>query len=154
MHGDDASHDAHDNESPRRADATLVLLVEAEENARLICRSVLGHAGFDVISTGDGPAGLLVCRCLGPAVVVLDAELPTLSGIEFARAVRRDHHLRATPIIALTKRAMVHEQEPLRAAGFTAILVKPIDPKHIVAAVVTAAAKVVDAANFPRHGPT
>ena len=114
---------------------TVVLLVDDDENSRLIYRTVLAHAGIEVMTASDGAVGLLVGRSVKPRVIVLDIGLPTLDGFEVMKQLRRDASFNGATIIALTGRAMAHEQHELREAGFDKVLLKPIEPSLVLDAV-------------------
>jgi CheY-like chemotaxis protein len=114
---------------------TVVLLVDDDENSRLIYRTVLAHAGIEVVTAGDGAVGLLVSRSVKPRVIVLDIGLPTIDGFEMMKQLRKDKAFGGPTIIALTGRAMAHEQHELRAAGFDKVLLKPIEPRLVLEAV-------------------
>jgi CheY-like chemotaxis protein len=114
---------------------TVVLLVDDDENSRLIYRTVLAHAGIEVMTASDGAVGLLVGRSIKPRVIVLDIGLPTLDGFEVMKQLRQDAGFDGATIIALTGRAMAHEQHELRTAGFDRVLLKPIEPSVVLSVV-------------------
>jgi len=112
-----------------------VLLVEDDNDSRLIYRTFLSQAGLEVVTVGDGAAVLRVANIVGPSVILLDIGLPNLDGIQVLKRIRNDPRLRATPVIAITGRAMTHEQYNLRDAGFDAVLLKPIEPSAVLGAI-------------------
>jgi len=129
--------------------APTVLLVEDDDDSRLIYRTILGSAGLEIVTAGDGAAGLRVASILRPSVIVLDIGLPLLDGVGVLRAIRRDPLLRATPVIALTGRVLVHEQHALADAGFDHVLLKPIEPAAVLAAIQ---ARLDGGSQTPRGG--
>ena len=112
-----------------------VLLVENDDDARLIYRAILTHAGLDVITAGDGDAGLVAASLVRPRVIVLNLEVPRLHGMEVLKRMRGDACLRTIPVIALTGRGMSHDEPRLRDAGFDEVLLKPVKPAEVLAAV-------------------
>ena len=114
---------------------TVVLLVDDDENSRLIYRTVLARAGIEVMTANDGAVGLLIGRSVKPRVIVLDIGLPTIDGFEVLKQLRKDAAFHDATIIALTGRAMAHEQHELREAGFDKVLLKPIEPRLVLDAV-------------------
>lgn len=117
------------------APARLVLVIDRDEHARFIYRSILQHAGFDVATATACDAGVHVCRHTTPAAIVLDVDPPTSATLDGPRALAADPKLRSTTLVALTRRAMLHELRDIHALGFDSILVKPIDPKRVLDAV-------------------
>ena len=92
----------------------------------------LAHAGFDVVTCGDGQRAVELAREQAPALMVLDLMLPGLNGFEVCREVRQES---AVPIIMLTARAT--EDDTLKGLGLGAddYLTKPFSPRELVARV-------------------
>ncbi len=109
-----------------------VLVVEDERQIAKIVRDYLQHAGFGVVTTGDGSQALTLVRERQPDLVVLDLGLPTLDGLEVAKRLRRES---AVPIIMLTAR--VEEADRLAGldVGADDYVTKPFSPRELVARV-------------------
>ena len=109
-----------------------VLVVEDERQIAQIARDYLQHAGYAVITTGDGLEALTLARERGPDLVVLDLGLPRLDGMEVARRLRRENDV---PIIMLTAR--VEESDRLSGldVGADDYMIKPFSPRELVARV-------------------
>jgi DNA-binding response OmpR family regulator len=109
-----------------------VLLVEDEPKIAQIVRDYLQHAGFEVVSTGDGPSAVTLARERRPDLVVLDLGLPRMDGFDVAKHVRRESRV---PIIMLTAR--VEESDRLRGLelGADDYVTKPFSPRELVARV-------------------
>lgn len=122
--------------------AAPVLLIDDDEDSRIMYRTILAHAGIEVVTVTDGGDGLQVARAVKPSVIVVDIGLPTMSGLEVLQQVRQDSSLSETTVIALTGRVLQEEQRELADAGFDNILMKPIEPTTVLAAVVDALAKI------------
>jgi DNA-binding response OmpR family regulator len=100
-----------------------VLVVEDERQIAQIAKDYLQHAGYVVITTGDGLEALALARDQGPDLIVLDLGLPRLDGMEVARRLRRESDV---PIIMLTAR--VEESDRLTASTSGPILNTGVAP--------------------------
>jgi len=109
-----------------------VLVVEDERRIAQIAKDYLQHAGYAVITTGDGLEALALARHRGPDLIVLDLGLPRLDGLEIARRLRRESDV---PIIMLTAR--VEESDRLTGlhVGADDYMIKPFSPRELVARV-------------------
>jgi two-component system cell cycle response regulator DivK len=122
--------------------AAPVLLIDDDEDSRVMYRTILAHAGIEVVTVTDGGDGLEVARAVKPSVIVLDVAVPTMSGLEVLQRVRQDSSLSETAVIALSDRMLKEEQQELADAGFDTILMKPIEPTTVLAAVVEAMSRI------------
>jgi len=111
---------------------TTVLVVEDEPQIAEIAKDYLEHAGFAVLTTGDGVDALALARERQPDLVVLDLGLRRLDGLDVARRLRREG---TTPIIMLTAR--VDESDRLIGLDIGAddYVTKPFSPRELVARV-------------------
>src|ERR1700682_5986843 len=109
-----------------------VLVVEDEPQIAQIVRDYLQHAGFAVVTTGDGAEALRLTRQSRADLVVLDLGLPHLDGLDVAKRLRRDTDI---PIIMLTAR--VEESDRLLGldVGADDYVTKPFSPRELVARV-------------------
>ncbi|HEX5109673.1 MAG TPA: response regulator transcription factor [Vicinamibacterales bacterium] len=109
-----------------------ILVVEDEPLIAGITADYLRQAGFEVVTAGTGEQGLAMARAGSPALIVLDLRLPGISGLDVARALRRDS---AVPIIMLTAR--VDESDRLLGldVGADDYVTKPFSPRELVARV-------------------
>jgi len=106
----------------------LVLYVEDNPaNLKLIEEIVRFRPDLQLISAGDGPAGLALARERRPDIILMDINLPGMSGYEVLAELRRDPVMSATPVIALSANAMAGDIERGKAAGFFRYLTKPVD---------------------------
>lgn len=104
-----------------------VLLVDDYVDALDVWEIFLTAAGYTVITAADGRDGLAKARTELPAIVVMDLQMPGLSGREMAAALRADPRTAHIPLIAATGHSRTSPEEA-RAAGFDALIVKPCDP--------------------------
>ena len=112
-----------------------VLLVEDNEDNRIIYSTVLRHVGYDVVEAEDGVQAIALARSARPDLILMDISIPELDGWEATRILRADPATKSTPIIALTAHALPDDRERAAQVGFTAYLAKPVEPRAVVAEV-------------------
>ena len=112
-----------------------VLLVEDNEDNRIIYTTVLRHVGYDVLEALDGAQAIALARSERPDLILMDISIPEIDGWEATRILRRDPATSAIPIVALTAHALPDDREKALQMGFTAYLAKPIEPRTVVAEV-------------------
>jgi CheY-like chemotaxis protein len=113
-----------------------VLLVEDNPVNMLVANALLEQWGVDVSQASDGAqavqAVLEAARAGTPFdLVLMDVQMPVMSGHEATREIRRRFDARRLPVIALTAAALVSEREEALAAGMNDFLTKPIDPQRL-----------------------
>jgi len=111
---------------------TTVLVVEDEPQIAEIAKDYLEHAGFSVLTTGDGVDALALARERRPDLVVLDLGLRRLDGLDVARQLRRAG---TTPIIMLTARVEESDRLIGLEVGADDYVTKPFSPRELVARV-------------------
>lgn len=112
-----------------------ILVVEDNDlNRKLFC-DVLKANGFEVVPVADGQNVLPTAKKCNPDAVVLDIQLPNVSGIELIAGFRGERTLREVPILAVTAYAGKGDEEKIRAAGAQAYLAKPVSITPFMAAV-------------------
>lgn len=109
-----------------------ILLVEDNEQNRYLATYLLEQHGFRVVPARDGHEAIESVRTFVPDLILLDIQLPTMSGYAVALQLRRMDALAATPIIAVTSHAMVGDREKALAAGCNGYIEKPINPETFV----------------------
>ncbi len=106
--------------------ARKVLIVEDNElNLKLFC-DLLGAHGHEVEGVRDGRLALDAARAMVPDLIVMDIQMPHVTGIELIEAIRADEALAATPVMAVTAYAGKADEDRIRAAGADAYVSKPI----------------------------
>ncbi|HEU0079731.1 MAG TPA: response regulator [Longimicrobiaceae bacterium] len=113
-------------------DLPRVLLVEDNEAIRGAFSILLEESGYQVLAAASGAEALEAAGARGPHLILLDLGLPDMSGLDVARALRARDGTRATPIIALTGRALQTDEEACRAAGCTDYLTTPINTEQLL----------------------
>ncbi|HKO15032.1 MAG TPA: response regulator, partial [Gemmatimonadaceae bacterium] len=113
----------------------LVLVVDDDADSQFIFPAALEHAGFAVHLAVNGVEALQAIAAQTPDVVVLDFAMPRLSGPELFARLRADDTTRAIPVIACTAMPVAADVPRLRGDGYADVLIKPVDPALLVAAV-------------------
>jgi PAS domain S-box-containing protein len=115
-----------------------VLYIEDNPVNQIIVESMLGHLpGVEVRLADDPRQGLQQARERVPDLVLLDIQLPAMSGFEVLQALRADPATRAVPVLALSANAMPEDVARARAVGFDDYLTKPVTLEALLAAVAT-----------------
>lgn len=109
-----------------------ILIVDDYVDALPAWELFLRAEGFDVLTAEDGPCALLRATSVLPDLVVMDLELPGLSGCQVAEALRARADTRHIPLIAATGFSQSDKLDGARRSGFDSILVKPCDPAMLV----------------------
>lgn len=113
--------------------ATHVLIVDDYQDALDIWAIYLRSLGYRVSTAADGASAIAQAARLRPDIIVLDLELPGVSGIEAARYIRSLPETQHIPLIAATGYSHARQLELARGAGFDRVVVKPCDPDQLVA---------------------
>lgn len=109
-----------------------IIYVEDNPANFVLVRKVLGVHGEYVVEQADsGEAGWERIVLAPPALVLLDLDLPGLSGIELARRLKADERLRSIPIVAISASVMKDERAQARQAGCVWFLEKPFDIQEL-----------------------
>lgn len=106
--------------------AKRVLVVEDNElNLKLFCDLLRAH-GHEALPVRDGREVLAEARNFSPDLIIMDIQLPHVSGLDLIVSLKQDADLRAVPIMAVTAYAGKGDEERIRAAGAEAYVSKPI----------------------------
>jgi signal transduction histidine kinase/CheY-like chemotaxis protein len=122
--------------APRAGASHLLLYVEDNPaNLKLVEQIVSFRPDLRLLSAPDGRLGIELARAHRPAIVLMDLNLPGLSGFDALRELRADPATAMIPVIALTANAMARDIERGLASGFFRYLTKPIDIDEFTAAI-------------------
>ena len=114
----------------------LVLVIEDNRDFAQLFGNILELVGCQLALAPDGQSGLAKARELRPALIFCDLMLPgSVNGFAFAKAVREDPDLAATPLVAVSGLSSEDHREEALAAGFNKFYPKPIKFAHIKEAV-------------------
>ena len=105
-----------------------ILYVEDNEMNRKIVRQLLKKTSYNLVEAHDGEAGVAKALEIKPDLVLMDVQLPKLSGIDATRQLRAAPETAATPILVITSFALSGDEEKAKAAGATGYLAKPYSP--------------------------
>ena len=109
-----------------------VLLVEDNEDNRIIYATALRYAGYDVLEAITGTQGVQQARDGAPDLILMDISVPELDGWEATAILKADPVTRHIPIIAVTAHALPDDAERSRRAGCDGYLAKPISPAALL----------------------
>ena len=110
-----------------------ILIVDDYVDALDIWAIYMTAAGYRVSTAIDGASAIAKAHQLLPDLIVLDLELPGISGFEAARALRADPETADIPLIAATGYSHLRQLDLAREVGFDAVVVKPCDPDMLLA---------------------
>ncbi len=113
----------------------LILIVEDNENNRILVRDVLQSRGYRTEETDNAEDGLRLARASQPALILMDIQLPGMNGMDALKLLRADPATREIPAMAVTASAMTHDRQKIMAAGFDAYQTKPLNVREFVEAV-------------------
>ncbi|GLK69559.1 response regulator [Hansschlegelia plantiphila] len=103
-----------------------VLIVEDNELNMKLFHDLLEAHGYATIETRNGIEALELARAHLPDLILMDIQLPEVSGLDVTRWIKEDERTRAIPVIAVTAFAMKGDEERIRGGGCEAYLSKPI----------------------------
>jgi two-component system cell cycle response regulator DivK len=105
-----------------------ILHVEDNELNRKIVRALLKGTTYNLIEARDGEAGIAMALEERPDLILMDIQLPVISGLDATRKLRATPATAATPIIAITSFALRGDDQKAKEAGATAYIAKPYSP--------------------------
>jgi two-component system cell cycle response regulator DivK len=103
-----------------------VLIVEDNELNMKLFNDLLEAHGYFTLQTKDGVEALRMARQHRPDLILMDIQLPEVSGLEVTKWLKEDDDLRTIPVIAVTAFAMKGDEEKIRNGGCEAYIAKPI----------------------------
>lgn len=106
--------------------AKTILIVEDNELNMKLFNDLLEAHGYRVVQTRDGLSALDLARQHKPDLILMDIQLPEVSGIEVTKWLKEDDTLKAIPVIAVTAFAMKGDEQKIREGGCEAYISKPI----------------------------
>ena len=108
--------------------AKTILYIEDNEMNRKIVRDLLKRTKYTLIEAYDGEAGVAKALEMRPDLILMDIQLPKISGLEATKRLRAEVATAKTPIIAITSFALSGDDVKAKEAGATAYLAKPYSP--------------------------
>jgi len=114
---------------------STILIVEDNEKNMKLARDVLQARGYATLEATTGEDGVRLAREHRPELVLMDIQLPGISGIEALRELRADPSTAAIPVLAVTASVMEQDRRQITQAGFDGYVGKPINLKEFFEAV-------------------
>jgi two-component system cell cycle response regulator DivK len=108
------------------ASGKTVLLVEDNELNTKLFRDLLQSRGHRVLETRDGKEALRLAHAEQPNLILMDIQLPEISGYDLIKMIKKDVAIASIPVVAVTAFAMKGDEEKIRASGCEGYLSKPI----------------------------
>jgi len=109
--------------------AEKILLIEDNEQNRILMRQILTRHGYDLLEATDGLTGIEMASAHMPALILLDIQMQVMNGFMVIRELRNEPELRKIKVIAVTSFAMKGDREKAFQAGFDEYVTKPIDTR-------------------------
>jgi two-component system, cell cycle response regulator DivK len=110
-----------------------ILYVEDNEMNRQLVRDLLKRTTYKLIEAHDGEAGVAKALATRPDLILMDIQLPKISGLEAMRRIRAELAIANTPIIAITSFALSGDDHKAKESGATAYIAKPYSPRDLLA---------------------
>jgi len=112
--------------------AKTILIVEDNELNMKLFRDVLEAQGYDTLQANDGREAFRLIQENHPDLVLMDIQLPEISGLEVIRWIKEDEDLKSVPVIAVTAFAMKGDEEKILKGGCEAYVAKPISVNEFI----------------------
>lgn len=109
-----------------------ILHIEDNEYNRKLVRQLLSRTSYRLIEAVDGEAGVALAREELPNLILMDVQLPKMSGLDATRALKTDPRTTHIPIIVITSFALSGDREKAAEAGATSYLAKPYSPRELL----------------------
>ena len=109
-----------------------VLIVEDNELNMKLFNDLLEAHGYRTLQTRDGVEALQMAREHRPDLILMDIQLPEISGLEVTKWLKEDEELASIPVVAVTAFAMKGDEERIREGGCEAYISKPISVSHFL----------------------
>ena len=113
----------------------MVLLVEDNEDNRIVYSTILKHFGYEVTEALNGEEGIAKARSEKPDLILMDVVMPKMNGFEAVRHIRENVQTRGVPIVMVTSKAEAESMETGYESGCSDYIIKPIDSLELVAKV-------------------
>jgi two-component system, cell cycle response regulator DivK len=114
------------------AQAKTVLIVEDNELNMKLFNDLLEAFGYKTVKTRDGRKAVDLAREHKPDLIIMDIQLPEISGLKVTQLLKEDPELAAIPVVAVTAFAMRGDEQRIRAGGCEAYLSKPISVSSFI----------------------
>jgi two-component system cell cycle response regulator DivK len=111
---------------------SLILIVEDNAKNLKLVRDVLQAKGYETLDAGTAEDGLRLARERAPNLILMDIQLPGMSGIDAIKALRAEPATAGIPVIAITASVMVQDRKEIVSAGFDGFIEKPFNLRNFM----------------------
>ena len=118
-------------------DQKKILIVEDNELNMKLFHDLLEVHGYATLQTKDGREALQLARKHRPDLILMDIQLPEVSGLEVTKWIKAGDELESIPVIAVTAFAMKGDEEKIRSGGCEAYIAKPISVNSFLETIQT-----------------
>lgn len=118
--------------APQIDRSPTILIVEDNEDNRIVYSTMLRHFGFTVEEAENGAEGIHKARTKHPDLILMDIAIPLVDGWEAVQRLKKDPTTADIPIVALTAHAMPADREKAIQVGCDGYLAKPCEPRAVV----------------------
>jgi len=109
-----------------------ILYVEDNEYNRKIVRQLFSRTSYRLIEAVDGEAGVTMAQQEKPNLILMDVQLPKMSGLDATRVLKADARTSHIPVIVITSFALSGDREKAAEAGAASYLAKPYSPRELL----------------------
>jgi two-component system cell cycle response regulator DivK len=111
---------------------SVILIVEDNDKNLKLVRDVLQVKGYQTLEAGTAEDGLKIAREKKPALILMDIQLPGMSGIEALKALRAAPATAKIPVVAITASVMQQDRQQIMSAGFDGFIEKPVNLRTLL----------------------
>ena len=112
-----------------------ILYIEDNEYNRKIVRRLMAGTDYRLVEAADAETGVSMAQQAPPQLILMDVQLPKMSGLDATRILKADPRTSGIPIIVITSFALSGDREKAAAAGADSYLAKPYSPRALLALV-------------------
>lgn len=112
-----------------------VLLVEDNEDNRIVYSTMLEHYGYEVVESIDGREAIRLAAEEDPDLILMDISIPGIDGWTATERLREDGRTASIPVVAVTAHSLPEDRERARTLGCDGYLTKPCEPRRLLAEV-------------------
>ena len=109
-----------------------ILIVEDNEKNMKLVRDLLQYKGHQTLEAVNGMDGVRLAIDHVPDLILMDIQLPDISGIQALALIREQDALNSVPVLAVSASVMPEEQQKIVTSGFDAFIAKPINIKQFI----------------------
>ena len=110
--------------------AKKILIVDDNEQNRLLISDILQYRGYEILEAGDGEKGISLARQFKPDLILLDMQMPGIDGFAAVEILKNDPLTKEIKLIVVTSLAMKGDREKIIALGVDDYVAKPIDTRQ------------------------